>query len=201
MIEQIEGYQTTTTGVPTGFAMVANQIMLLPTPVNAGTLQLIYPFRPNDLVDTSTTQTIATVSSNALTVPNVPSNFINGALYDIIDHQAGNGIIYYDLQGFISGNLITFGQNIPNAAIGNYIALAGQSPVPMLPEEAQSLLLEMTVLRIEIVRGNQGRIKNSAAIVQDNRKGFDLLLANRVISKAHPVGGLSPHLPQGRRPF
>lgn len=200
-IEAIEDYTSTSSGTPNSFYVMANSIVLLPTPNVAGTVQIIYPFRPNDLVDASTTQTIATLSTNSLTVSNMPSNFTTGALYDIIDHKAGNGIVYYDLQGFISGNLISFSQNIPNAAVGNYIALAGQTPIPMLPEEAHSLLLEQTVLRIEIIRGNQGRIKNSAALVQDNRKAFDLMLGNRIISKAHPAGGQNPHLPAGRRPF
>jgi hypothetical protein len=71
----------------------------------------------------------------------------------------------------------------------------------MLPEEAHPLLLESTVLRVEMIRGNPNRIKNSAALVQDNRKAFDQLLANRIISKAHPTGGMSPHLPSGRRPY
>lgn len=201
MIEQIEDYTSTETGTPNSFYVMGNYLMLLPTPNASGTLQLIYPFRPNDLVDESSTQALTAVSSNAAQVANVPTNFVSGALYDIIDHRSGNGVLYYDVQAFISGNLMSFNQNVPNASVGDFIALAQQTPVPNLPEEAHSLLLEMTVLRVEIVRGNQARIKNSAALVQDNRKGFDQLLANRIISKPHATGGQSPHLPQGRRPF
>jgi hypothetical protein len=200
-IESIEGYLTTQTGTPTAFYVQGNQIILLPTPNAAGTLQMSYPFRPNQLVDASTTQSISAVSTSSVTVPNIPSNFASGVKYDIIDHLSGNAIVYYDLVGTVSGSTISFSNNIPNAAVGNYIALANQSPVPMLPEEAHPLLLESTVLRVEMIRGNPNRIKNSAALVQDNRKAFDQLLANRIISKAHPTGGMSPHLPSGRRPY
>jgi hypothetical protein len=200
-IESIENYATNEAGTPHGFFVQGNQIMLLPTPNISGTLQMIYPFRPSNLVDVSTTATITAINGSTVTFANMPTNFASGLQYDIIDHLAGNGIVGYDLPAVVSGNTLIFANLPANAAVGNYVALAQQSPVPMLPDEADPLLLEMTVLRIEIIRGNPARIKNSAALVQDKRKGFDQLLANRIISKPHPTGGMSPMLPQGRRPY
>jgi hypothetical protein len=187
-IESIENYFTTSTGTPDRFYVLGNNIVLLPTPVSAGSLLVAYPFRPNLLVDATTTQTVASDTTTSVTLNNMPSNFTNGALYDIIDNQSGNGIIYYDQVGTISGNTITFANPIPLVAPGHYIALANQSPVPMLPEEAHPLLLELTVMRVEMVRGNPGRIKNSSVVVTDARKAFDALLNNRVVSKPKSTG-------------
>jgi hypothetical protein len=189
-IEDMENYLTTSTGYPDGFYVMGNNIELMPPPNVNGTLVMAYPFRPNLLVDATTTQSVIAVDkvNNIVTVPNIPPNFINGALYDLIDHLSGNGIVHYDLVGSISGNTISFPTPIPDVAVGNYIAQAGQSPVPMIPEEGHPLLLEMTVLRTEMVRGNQARVKNSSAIIQDARKSWEALLNNRIVSKAHPAG-------------
>ena len=195
-IEDMENYATTDTGAPDGFFLMGNQIVLMPPPMAAGNLIVAYPFRPNQLVDPSTTQTIASVTGNVVTVANVPSVFTSGALYDIIDHTSGNPIMYYDQVGTISGNTITFVNNVgTNAVVGNYVCLANQSPVPMIPEEGHTLLLEMTVLRLEMIRGNQARIKNSTAVVQDARKAWDLLLMNRVVSKAKATGAGGQQFP------
>jgi hypothetical protein len=203
-IENIEDYSPSTTGTPDGFYVLGNSIVLLPSPSISGTLQIAYPFRPNQLVDSSTCTTVSTVTnttSTSLTVPNVPSNFVSGGTFDIIDNLSGNGVIYYDQVGFISGTLMTFSNLLPNIATGMWVAQANQSPVPMLPEEAHPLLLESTIMRIEIIRGNAQRIKNSAALIQDARRSFDLLLDNRIISKAHVVGGNNPFMPEGARPY
>lgn len=197
MPEQLEYYNSLTSiGTPDSFYVQGNYLYLLPTPITAGTLMLSYPFRPNDLTDVSNAQQIISFTGSTASVANIPSTWTSGALYDVIDHRSGNGIIAYDLTGTTASNTITFNKTLVGLAqVGNYIAPAGTTPVPMLPEEAHGLLLEQTVLRVEILRGNAARIKNSAALVQDARKSFDRLLSNRVISKAHPAGGMNPNLP------
>lgn len=195
-IEDMENYSALTVGQPDGFYVLGNHIVLLPTPNTTGSLVMAYPFQPNLLVDGTTTQTVLSKTTNSVTVPNVPTNFVNGALYDIIDNLSGNGIVYYDLVGSIAGNVINFPVAIPNVAVGNYIALAGQSPVPMIPECGHALLLETTIMRVEMVRGNASRVKNSTTIVQDARKAWDGLLNNRIVSKAHPAGSGGAQFPQ-----
>jgi hypothetical protein len=195
-IEDNENYNANDTGPPDGFYIMGNQIVLQPPPSLNGSLVVAYPFRPNQLVDASTTQSISVIAGNVVTVPNIPSNFITGGLFDIIDNASGNAIVYYDQVGTISGNTITFPVNVSlNAVVGNYVCQANQSPVPMLPEEGHTLLLETTVLRLEMIRGNAARIKNSTAIVTDARKAWDLLLLNRVVSKAKATGAGGQQFP------
>lgn len=195
--EDLEYYNATQTGPPSAFMLQGNDIVLLPIPQNAGSLVVAYPFRPNLLVDVTTTQTILTVATKSVTVANVPANFISGVKYDIIDNASGGGIVHYDLDGTVntSTRTITFAQSIPNAKPGHWIAQAGQTPVPNLPEEGQPLLLETVVLRLEMLRGNAARIKNSSAVVQDARKAWDALLLSRVLSKPIPTGNGGPFFP------
>lgn len=194
-IESIEDYTSSAVGIPDRFYVLGNTLVLLPTPIASGNLLIAYPFRPNQLVDSTTTQTVASVATNSITVSNVPSNFISGIPYDIIDHTSGNGIIYYDQIGSITGSTITFANPIPLSQVGNFIAQANQSPVPMLPEEAHPLLLENTVMRVEMVRGNTARIKNSSVIVTDARKALEALLNNRIVSRAHIAGNGGAQFP------
>jgi hypothetical protein len=184
----VENYTASTVGYPDSFYLMGNSLVLLPTPNVGGNLQIAYPFRPNQLVDQSTCQQVSAVASPTITVPNLPTNFVTGALYDIIDHRSGNNILYYDMVGTVSGNSVTFNSAIPNAAVGNWVALAGQSPVPMLPEEGHGLLLETVVMRIEMLRGNAARVKNSGIIIQDARKAWNMLLLNRIVSKPKAAG-------------
>jgi hypothetical protein len=187
-IEDVENYTASTVGYPDSFYLMGNSLVLLPTPNVGGNLQIAYPFRPNQLVDQSTCQQVSAVASPTITVPNLPTNFVTGALYDIIDHRSGNNILYYDMVGTVSGNSVTFNSAIPNAAVGNWVALAGQSPVPMLPEEGHGLLLETVVMRIEMLRGNAARVKYSGIIIQDARKAWNMLLLNRIVSKPKAAG-------------
>lgn len=201
-IEDIENYETDSVGSPNGFYIMGNYVVLLPAPQVAGSLVMAYPFRPNTLVDGSTTATATVVSgavNTAITVANVPTNFVSGAMFDVIDARSGNGILYYDKVGTIVGNVITFVGLLPLAGVGCYVCAAGESPVPMLPEEAHPLLLESALMRLEMVRGNSARIKNSAAIIADARKAWDLLLINRVSSKSPPSGNGGPQFPS--RPY
>ena len=188
-IEDMENYSINDKGVVTGFYIEGNYVVLLQTPATNGTLQVAYPFQPSLLVDQNTTQAIASVGTNSVTLNNIPINFVSGGTFDIIDHLSGNGILYYDLTGTISGNTITFPNAIPNVSVNNWIAQAGQTPVPMIPEAGHPLLLESTVLRLEIIRGQKDRIKNSQDVVADARKAWDMLLTNRVFSKPQAAGG------------
>lgn len=195
MVENIEDYNSTDSGSPSQFYVMADDVVLIPAPNKGGNLVFMYPFRPNQLVDGTTTQTIIGLTTNSVTLANMPTNFTSGATYDIIDHASGNGIQHYDKVGSVAGNVITFSDVIPNASVGNFIALANQSPVPMIPEEGHALLLETTIMRLEIIRGNPARIKNSSAVVADARKAWDLLLMNRIVSKAHPTGSGGQQFP------
>lgn len=194
-IEDMEDYSVTATGTPSGFFMMGNSVILLPIPVTSGSLVVAYPFRPNQIVDATQAQSITAVAGNTITVPSIPTTWLDGMPFDIVDSASGNGIVYYDLIGAIVGNTITFPTAIPNALVGQYLTWANQSPVPMIPEEGHGLLLETVVMRLEMIRGNKDRVKNSGAVVADARKAWDALLRNRVISKAHPAGSGGQQFP------
>jgi hypothetical protein len=193
-LQDTDWFNATDETFPQRFYVTGNYINILPTPTINGTLEVFYPFMPSPLTIESACPAIISVdyASNSVTVASAPSNFANQINYDIIDHLPGNGIVYYDLLGSVSGNTITFPQAIPNVQVGNYIAQAQQSPVPMVPEVLHKYVVELTAARIEIQRGSTERAKLAAAVIQDIKQRLPLLIGNRLKSKPKSVGGLNP---------
>jgi hypothetical protein len=198
--ENLENYITSQQGQPDGFYIIGNSIVLLPVPSIAGTLVVTYPFQPNQLVDQTTTTFVTAVNygSNSVTLNLAPANFTSNTTYDVIDNLSGNGIIYYDQLCSLSGSTLTFPQAIPNVQVGQYIAQANQSCVPMLAEVLHPVVLESTVLRIEELRGNKDRIATSANRLAQANATAQTLLNQRVSSKPHVTGGGNPFVHQGR---
>lgn len=197
--ENIESYSSNDRDAPTRFYISSNSVVFLPAPTTStGNLVCVYPFRPNLMVDALTTTTVMSVDypSNTITVPSVPLNFVSGSLFDLIEHRSGNNILNYDTVGTISGTTITFDEPIPNVIDGNYVAPAGTSPVFMIPECAQTLLLEHVILRIQEIRGNALQVKASMQRVKDELDTCVSLLSSRVVSKPPVVGGGNPQLPR-----
>lgn len=195
--ENIESYSAADTDTPSRFYIFGNSIVLLPKPNVIGNLFVAYPFRPNQLVDSATTTTITLVNSpTSFNVTNAAALGTGSVILDIIDARSGNGIIAYDQPATISANTLTFSNALPTAAVGNYVALANQAPVFMAPEETHPYLLELTVLRVEQLRGNDSRAKNSIQRVQQAKATCESLLDQRVVSKPHPAGGGNPLAPQ-----
>lgn len=195
--ENIEDFTTTDASAPSGFYMFGNFIVLLPTPNIIGNLIVTYPFRPNLLVDSSTTTSITVVTSpTSMNVSNASALGSGSVILDVIDHRSGNGIVAYDQPATISGSTLTFTNAIATAAVGNYVARTNESPVYMAPEETHTLLLESTVLRIEELRGNTSRMKASTARVAQAQQTCRDLLNRRVVSKPHPTGGGNPLQPR-----
>jgi hypothetical protein len=196
-IEFIDAYGVNFQGQPDSFYLQGNDIVLLPTPSIAGTLQVAYPMRPNLLVDVTTCQQAISISGNTVTVANIPLNFVSGIKYDVVDNMSGNSVVLYDLVGTVntSNKTISFPADLSKVQPGFWICQAGQTPTPNLPEEGHPLLLESCILRVEMLRGNKTRIANSSAIVADARKAWDRLLNNRVVSKPHAAGTGGPQMP------
>lgn len=193
-IQDTDNFNTSDQDTPHRFYVTGNYLNILPTPTIAGTIEIFYPFMPSMLVMESSCPAITSVNytTRTVTVNSAPTNFQTGIKYDLIDHLAGNGIVYYDLLGTLSGNTISFTQPITNVQVGNYIAQAQQSPVPMVPEVLHKYVVELTATRIEVQRGSTERAKLAAAIIQDIKQRLPLLIGNRLKSKPKTVGGMNP---------
>jgi hypothetical protein len=184
--EDLDRLGVNTASQPTGVIMDGYNLRLVPTINSAPTGKLIvyYTFRPNDLCVASDARTISSVNGNTMTLNSVPSSFVVGATLDIINHRSGNEIVGYDLEiTVVNGNDITVAALPADAAARNHVALSGQSPVPMIPEDLHPLLQEMVILRILQARKDSDGVAMAASRVKAIRDRIPALLKDRISSK------------------
>lgn len=137
------------TGTPEVYTVEGANIVLLPTPsTTSGTLRVKYPVRPNRLVpwaDSSSTEvgeiTAVDTATNSLTVAYMPSSFQTTVNYDFVrgtphfDHLAID-----QTATLVGGTSMTFSSLPSGLAVGDFVCLAGESPVPQLPVSLHQLL-------------------------------------------------------------
>lgn len=143
----------TQSGPPTAYYLQDDTIILLPTPSVATTLRVVYFRRPNALVETTAVATISSINGARTVITTsatIPSTFSASVTYDIVDNNPGFRCLATDLAatGTVSGTTVTLSSALPaSVSAGDYVCLAGESPVPQIPVELHPLLAERTVFR------------------------------------------------------
>lgn len=129
-----------------GYYVKGNQIVLSPTPTSSNyTLRLAYFRRPSKFVLTTACAQITSIDTvlNQVVVSSLPSTMTSGTSVDFVQ-----GSSPYDLLGMdssissVAGTTITFSSLPTDLAIGDYISLAGEACVPMVPEEMIPFLVQ-----------------------------------------------------------
>lgn len=137
-------------GTPEGYFFRGNNVVLWPTPSSTLSLRLFYFIRPNRVVALTETTTVATSpGSGAVTIAAAPSGFSAGATsYDIIKPTApGFECRAIDQSATRSSTTLTFSATPTGLVVGDYVALAGETPVPQIPAELHPLLAQRVVVR------------------------------------------------------
>ena len=156
-------YQDGSTGLwnsPFGFYCESSHIVLLPTPTNSDySVRFRYYRRPSELIEASTTASgvtthhvgvVASVSTNVVTLVNAPpSTFSTAETFDIIDGLSPHDAISDDLTISSldsSAKTMTFSADVDSSVkAGDYIALAGKSPVVQIPTAIVPVLVLATM--------------------------------------------------------
>lgn len=140
-------------GDPTGFYFRGDKIVLVSTPTSTGwELLRYYDLQPSQLVKTTDAALITGISSNVVTCSSVPTTMLSAVDVDFVKGRQGCSTVGMDVAiSSVAGNQITFasaGVLPDNLSVGDYIALAQQTPVLQLPDEAHPLLETLTAARI-----------------------------------------------------
>lgn len=125
-------------------------------------LRIYYRRRPNRLVDTEECWRV--VSINGPTLDLLPINdgegdhaAVAGEFYDIITRRPGFEALYEDIEqaNDAGNNVLECGSFEPvNAAVGDFVAPAGFTPVPQIPIELHGVLVGYVVAQILREMGN-----------------------------------------------
>lgn len=132
-----------------GFYIQGNKIYFTDTPDE--TIRVYYYQRPNELVATSDAAQIASidVNNNQVTVSSLPSTITTSTPVDIIKAAPGYDCLAIDQTiTNIASTTLTFSSLPTGLAVGDWIALAGESPIVQLPKELQPILSQRVTVRI-----------------------------------------------------
>lgn len=128
-----------------GYYVKGNQIILSPTPANVITLRLAYFRRPSKFVLTSACAQIASIDTvlNQVVVSSLPSTMTTATLIDFVQSDSPYDLLEMDsaISSF-SGTTISFTSLPTDLVVGDYISLAGETCVPMVPEEIINYLVQ-----------------------------------------------------------
>lgn len=150
----LEGVNPTTAGTPYAYLWRGNSLVFYPTPDSTSYLyRLVYPRRPNQLIlpasaglvtgSLATTVTITVNFSTLNITTSTPVDVIQGnAPWDSLSDSATPSNILNNAILFTSAEFPT------GVATGDYICLAGQSPVLQMPAEAFYVLAHRVAMKM-----------------------------------------------------
>lgn len=154
------------------------------------TLRQTFNLRPNQLVETSGATTVASFDAAAktITLASAPTGYSTATAFDIIRARSPFETLAYDAAGTLSTLTITFSGSLPtDLAVGDYVCLTEQSPVPQIPVELHGLLAQKCAVKIheskQMLDKLGASVKELARLEQDARS----VLTPRVDGEAQRV--------------
>jgi hypothetical protein len=132
-----------------GFYLKRNSIELS-SGYTTGTLRLTYFARPNKLVLSTECAEITSIDTlnNQVTCSSIPTSFATGTLCDLVQAINPYDLLASDSEILgISGTTITFSSLPDYLAVGDWVSLATESPVPMVPEEMHHILVQSALVK------------------------------------------------------
>ena len=164
------------------FAVRGNSVELVPPPRSTrGTIRLEYHRRPSKLVKVNATGKITNIAGSVVTVDNFPATFTAAKLYDFVKADAHYEFQVEDQTSVDSvsvasvdsgASTLTFSSAPPSVvAVGDYVALEGETCVPTIPVEFRPILaLRTASVILNALGDNAGwqRVNAKLQEYQDN---------------------------------
>jgi hypothetical protein len=193
------------TGVVTGYHFKGDKIVLVDVPnVTTASLEIWYYLQPSKLVKLSEAARVVSVAGDVVTVTSVPATFAANVVADFVEGVSGNSILGMDASiTSVAGTQVTFGAGVVPLTLvaGDYIALAGQTPVVQIPVEATPYLATKTCVRILNSIGDFEGMAKLEELASQQEKTLKIITEPRNTgenAKVNPRWGL---LRQGRATF
>lgn len=181
-----------------GFYFRGDNVVLVPIPdIDGLTLEMWYELRPSKMVPTTDAATITNIVTTTIgttvTCSNLSSHFgnVGGSLtVDAIDNYQGNSCLGFDMACVRpSSNTLKFDPGVfpTTAAVGNYIAIADETPVVQLPDEVTVFLETLTAMRVCHAIGDFEGKQVLQQEAQEEEKGLMLLMQPRIEGETQKI--------------
>lgn len=181
----LEDVNSATVGVPEFFYLENNNIELYPPPATStDTVKQSFFFRPNRLVTADECATISAIDRATGVISLAPpADWSTSNTYDFILASPGHDVINWDVAASnVTPTDITVAVgDIPSVlAVGDTVALAGESPYAQIPDEAFNLLAQLTVCDCLEEMGSLKELQAAQAKVEKLKTSLASILSNRV---------------------
>lgn len=160
-----------------------NKVYLTPFPYDgsAANLQMVYYLRPGDLVPTTEARKVASFTSTSITLTSNLATLTTGGLFDIVDQKSPYVYKLIDQVGTVAGAVLSGLSTTAGVAVGDWVTLAGESPIPQIPYDfhpvlrarAAARLLEATGDRPAMAIALQSALSMEAKLIQSIKPRLD----------------------------
>lgn len=147
-VEEMEGQ--TASGIPFGFLVRGNKVVVHPAPTSGvGTLRLWYSRRPSELVPVSSAMAITSIAGAPTYAGAKPGSITTATPCDVVKAQPHFDALSDDItpQSVVASTSVTFSSSVAGAAVGDFVCLSGQSPVPQIPADLHPILAQRTAIK------------------------------------------------------
>lgn len=131
-----------------GYYLKRNSIELS-SDYTSDTLRVSYIATPSKLVETSSCGQVLSIDTvnNQVVVSSAPSTFGTSVLVDFVQNNNPYDLLGadYSISG-VSGTTISFSSLPTGLAVGDWVCIANQSPVPQLPEVLHPVLVQSALV-------------------------------------------------------
>lgn len=185
-----------------GFYFQNNKVVTYLSSVNGGssafpTLRLRFIRQANTLVMSDACGEVTNVAGNVVTVDNIPSTFATNETYDLIANVPQMFVSYADDLTITAidtnAKTITFTDAVPTTlAVGDWVCLAGQSPIPQIPyNPGFELLLQLSAAKCLEIHGDTEGFNVAMSQASDMKNYFISVITPR--SDANVIRLTSPN--------
>jgi hypothetical protein len=170
-----------------GYYLQGNTIILTGTPVS-GTLRATYYRRPNRVVATTAVYEITSVAGTTVNGGTPPSTYATSNLtYDLISGTPGFDSFDDDVTlSAVGGSSVTLTTANTSIARGDYVCLAGETPIPQIPVELQPLLAQRVTATVLHALGD-AKAENAYGVADKMEARVLKLITPRVEGSSRPV--------------
>lgn len=195
--DQLDRTDESLTGKP-GCYIKRNQLILVP-PTSHGydTLRKTILIRPNSLIQTSSAAQITAINTGTgtLTFASLPSTFTTARSYDFIQQNPHFDHVEIDKSATtITSTTMVFASLSSRLAVGDWVAIAGQSPIVQVPVELQVLLRYKAAQSCLMSQGDTEHYKTITKDIELMEKGLTSIFTPRIKQEGKKIINRSPLL-------
>lgn len=180
------GEQFSTITSPSGyysFYIEGNSVVIQPNPTS-GSIRMWYYTRPNNLVATTSAAQITAINSNVLTFSTIPTTITTSTPCDIIKDQPGFDLLDSDdTPTAVTSTTITFTSVPSTVSVGDWVSLAGQTPVPQIPVEFRPLLALRVAVSNFMTQGYTDKMVKAQAKLEEMERALFGMIQPRVVEE------------------